>query len=123
MNWHIKAFIQKILATSRLGDQLNHRLITFNKSYNEDVVTYQSHEALRKFSYTNLDLNESLVALEIGTGYSLVSAITLALLGFDKVITVDITPDISFSTYKKQILYFAKDSIAKGSYSLKIFAS
>ena len=68
------------------------------------MFLYQSHEAIRKFSHTNW-LSKELVALEIGTGYSLISALTLALLGFGKILTVDITPDVSFLSFKKQVIY------------------
>lgn len=111
MDWRIKAFIQKKLSASRLGDKINHSLITLNKNYNKNIVIYQSYEASRKFGYTKLDLAKSLTALEIGTGYSLISAITLALIGFDKVITVDITSDITFSSFKKQRKYL-RDEIS-----------
>ncbi|HEX9979000.1 MAG TPA: hypothetical protein VGB50_00375 [Flavobacterium sp.] len=109
MDWHIKAFIQKVLAVSRFGDKMNHHLITLNKNYHKNVVTYQSHEALRKFSYSKLDLSNNLVALEIGTGYSLVSAISLALVGFEKIITVDITKDVTFSSFQKQSKYLDEE--------------
>jgi len=113
MDWRIKAFVQKILAVSRFGDRMNHSLITLNKDYHKNVVTYQSHEAMRKFGLAKLDLDKKLTALEIGTGYSLVSAITLALLGFDKVITVDITPDITFGSFVKQRKYLCDDAFLK----------
>lgn len=105
MDWHIKALIQKALSLTNIGDKLNHHLITFNKNYHRNVVTYQTHECLRKFRYCNLDLRQGQTALEIGTGYSIVSAVVLALIGFEKVITVDVTPDISFKTFKKQLPY------------------
>ena len=123
MDWRIKAFIQKKLSASRLGDKMNHGLITLNKNYNKNIVIYQSHEALRKFAHTKLNFEKPLTALEIGTGYSLISAITLALLGFDKVITADVTPDITFSSFKKQRKYlrdeiFLKQILEYSKYSL-----
>jgi hypothetical protein len=113
MDWRIKAFIQKRLAVTRFGDKLNHSLITLNKNYHKNVVTYQSHEALRKFSLAHIDWSNHRTALEIGTGYSLISAITLALVGFDKVITADITPDIAFSTFKKQRKYLGGEAFVE----------
>lgn len=115
MDWRIKASIQKILSVSRLGDKVNHSLITFNKRYHENVVIYQFHETLRKFKHAKLNMSHKLVALELGTGYSLISAVTLALLGFQKIITVDITCDISFDTFKKQIAYFNDKQITETS--------
>ena len=103
MDWRIKAFTQKILSCSPIGDKMNHYLVTLNKNHNKNVFTYQSHETLRKFKYAKIDLSKNLVALEIGTGYSLISAVTLALVGFKKVVTVDVTYDITFSSFKKQI--------------------
>lgn len=112
MDWRIKASIQKVLSSTRLGDKMNHSLITFNKDYHLNVVIYQCHEALRKFELTRMNLRYDSVALEIGTGYSLISAITLALLGFSKVITVDITFDLRFKTFRKQIVHFNDVQIA-----------
>ena len=113
MDWRIKAFIQKILAASQAGDKLNHYLVTLNRKYHQNVFTYQSHEALRKFSCTKLDLTQNLAALEIGTGYSLISAVTLSLLGFEKTITVDITVDIDISSFKKQFRFANEEYIEK----------
>jgi AraC-like DNA-binding protein len=113
MDWRIKALFQKILSVSRLGDRINHSLITFNKQYHQNVVMYQCHEALRKFEHAKLNMGLNMVALEVGTGYSLISVITLALLGFDKIITVDITCDISFKTFKKQITHFNDNQITE----------
>ncbi|GAA0731178.1 hypothetical protein GCM10009430_43080 [Aquimarina litoralis] len=103
MNWRVKASLQKILSATRLGDQLNHIPATLKKEYHQNVVRYQFHECLRKYDYTNLDLNQPNYALEIGTGYSIISPIILTLLGFKKVVTVDIDKDITFKTFQKQI--------------------
>ncbi|WAC03768.1 hypothetical protein N7U66_10310 [Lacinutrix neustonica] len=105
MNWKVKAFLQKILSTTPLGDYLNHLPATLNRNHHYHVTLYQTHECVRKFSYCNIDLSSHKTALEIGTGYSLVSSIILSLLGFQKIVTVDITKDIKFSTYKKQGYY------------------
>ena len=50
-------------------------------------------------------LKNDAIALKIGTRYSIISPILLSLLGFHKVITVDITEDIIFLTFKKQIKF------------------
>ena len=105
MNWKIKALLQKFLALTNIGDRLNHIPATLNKNYHCNVVTFQTHECVRRYSYCNLDLSISKTALEIGTGYSLISSIVLSLLGFEKIITVDITRDLHFSTLKKQLNY------------------
>jgi hypothetical protein len=105
MDWRVKAIIQKILSTSSLGDRLNHSPITFSANYHQNVTRYQSWECLRRFTSTPLEIDEDSTVLEIGTGYSLISAVVLSLLGFKKVITVDITNDISFKTFKQQIQY------------------
>lgn len=122
MNWRIKASLQKILAVTMIGDKLNHLPVTFNKNYHHNVFLYQSHECLRKFSYCNSAIKKRTVALEIGTGYSIISAVVLSLLGFKKVITVDTTQDIRFSTFKKQISYietleFLNEIYLKSSYT------
>jgi hypothetical protein len=122
MNWRIKASLQKFLAVTMIGDKLNHLPATFNKNYHHNVFLYQSHECLRKFSYCNSAIKKRTVALEIGTGYSIISAIVLSLLGFKKVITVDVTQDIRFSTFKKQIGYietreFLNEIYLKSSYT------
>lgn len=124
MDWRIKASLQKILALSKLGDKLNHLPVTFNKKYHKNVFLYQTHECLRKFSYCNIDLYNTATALEIGTGYSILSSIVLSLLGFEKVVTVDITKDLRFSTFKKQIKHidspdFLKSIASKSRYTDK----
>lgn len=106
MNWKIKASLQKFLSFTRLGDKLNHIPVTLSKEYHKNVFKYQSWEAVRRFDYCGAEfLKKERVALEIGTGYSLISAITLYLLGFKKIITVDISPDVVFSNFKKQSQY------------------
>lgn len=103
MNWKIKAALQKLLALTKIGDRMNHIPATLNKKYHSNVVLYQTHECLRRLNYCNIDLSSPKTALEIGTGYSLISTIVLSLLGFQKIVTVDITNDLKFSTFKKQV--------------------
>lgn len=105
MHWKVKASLQKVLSATTIGDVLNHIPATLNKKYHYDVTMYQVYECIRKFKHTSIDLSQEKTALEIGTGYSLISAVTLSLLGFQNSITVDITKDIRFSTYRKQIAY------------------
>ncbi|WP_109435895.1 class I SAM-dependent methyltransferase [Aquimarina sp. AU119] len=105
MDWRIKASLQKILSISRIGDKLNHIPATLHKNYHHNVVKYQFHECIRKFSYTQIDTNQKCKALEIGTGYSMISPVILYLLGFDKIITVDIDGDVSFKTFEKQVKF------------------
>ncbi|MHA7057591.1 hypothetical protein ACWGOQ_0010260 [Aquimarina sp. M1] len=105
MDWRIKATLQKMLSLSKIGDKLNHVPATLHKNYHSNVVKYQLNECLRKFNYTDLDLNKKCKALEIGTGYSMISPIILYLLGFEKIITVDINKDVRFNTFKKQIIF------------------
>lgn len=121
MNWRIKAITQKLLSLTKFGDKLNHIPPTLNKKYHYNVVWYQTHECIRKFSYFEIDLCKNKIVLEIGTGYSLTSVIVLALLGFKKVITVDITRDITFSDLKKQINYLNEDKNLKLICSKSIF--
>jgi hypothetical protein len=121
MNWKVKALLQKILSATNQGDHLNRIPATLNKRYHYNVVLYQTHECIRKFSHCNLKLSEHKTALEIGTGYSLISSIVLSLLGFEKVITVDITKDIQFSTFKKQARYLDRPEILKLIYSKSVF--
>ncbi|WP_299887485.1 hypothetical protein [uncultured Lacinutrix sp.] len=121
MNWKIKALLQKVLSATKLGDNLNHIPATLNKKYNYNTTLYQTHECIRKFSYCNIDLSLKKTALEIGTGYSLISAIVLSLLGFQKIITIDITKDVRVSTYKKQKEYLDHPEILKLIYSNSIY--
>jgi hypothetical protein len=121
MDWRIKAALQKVLATTQLGDKLNHIPVTFNTKYHENVFVYQSHECLRKFSHCNIDLRKGATALEIGTGYSVVSAVVLSLLGFEKVVTVDLTPDLRFPTFRKQIKYIDSPDFLKAIASKSIY--
>lgn len=122
MNWKIKATIQKTLSIAKIGDRLNHVAVKLNKNYHSNVFLYQTHECLRKVNDCNLIIKEEATALEIGTGYSILSAIVLSLIGFKKIITVDITNDIKFSSFRKQIQYldsasFLKKIISKSVYS------
>ncbi len=73
MNWKIKASLQKVLSITKLGDKLNHIPATKQKNYHANVFRYQFHECLRKFDLAKFDLNKDLVALEIGTGYSMIA--------------------------------------------------
>jgi hypothetical protein len=104
MNWKIKASLQIFLSKSKIGDKLNHIPATFQKNYHNYVFWYQASECIRKFKEGKIILNKEINsnALEIGTGYSLISPIVLFLLGFKSIVTVDITKDISFKTFKKQ---------------------
>ena len=103
MHWKIKATLQKILSFSNLGDVLNHIPSTLNSNYHKNVFKYQFFECVRKFDQISLNLKaKPRTALEIGTGYSIIAPIILFLLGFDKILTIDITNDISFRTFKKQ---------------------
>lgn len=111
MHWKIKALIQKLLAPSAIGDQLNHLPAQLGKNYHKNVVTYQTYETIRKFNYANLNLSTAKTALEIGTGYSLISPIILSLIGFRKIITTDITKDAKIGHFKKQISYISSTQI------------
>jgi hypothetical protein len=122
MDWRIKASLQKVLATTTLGDKLNHLPITFNKKYHQNVFLYQSHECLRKVNFCPINLYDSPIALEIGTGYSIVSSIVLSLLGFEKVVTVDITKDLRFSTFKKQIKHIDNPNFLKSIASKSLYS-
>lgn len=121
MNWKIKAIIQKFLALSPVGDQLNHKLVTFNKEYHKNVTTYQTHETIRKFRYCDFDAITSKNALEIGTGYSLISSVVLSLLGFNKIVTVDITKDIHFTSFRKQFSYLIQSSLLELVYQNSVY--
>ena len=111
MNWKIKAILQKVLSLSGVGDRLNHIPATLKKNYHRNVTIYQTHECVRKFSLSNVELSTSKTALEIGTGYSLISSIVLVLIGFEKVFTVDISSDVRFSSFKKQVAYLSSPEI------------
>lgn len=113
MDWRIKAFFQKCLSLTRLGDKLNHIPATLTKDYHYNVVNYQLHESLRKFSLIELDLSQCCCALEIGTGYSLISSVVLYLLGFKKIVTVDVNKDVSFNTLRKQVKYLEEEDFVE----------
>lgn len=121
MNWKIKASLQKVLALTSVGDKLNHISVTLNKKYHYNVALYQTCECIRKFNYSKIDFSDKKTALEIGTGYSLISSIVLSLIGFEKIITVDITKDVNFSTFKKQIKHIESVEILEKIVSKSIF--
>jgi hypothetical protein len=125
MNWKLKASLQKLLHFTKIGDTLNHIPATLKKDYHKNVCIYQAYECLRKFDETQIDLKteSEKTALEIGTGYSLISPVILHLLGFDKIITVDISKDVSIKTFQKQIQHIDHDDFlaritTKGTFSL-----
>jgi hypothetical protein len=111
MNWKFKALLQKTLSLIPLGDKLNHIPATRHKNYHENVFKYQFLECLRKYKKIKLNYkSKNITALEIGTGYSLTAPLILYLLGFKQMITVDITKDVNYKTFKKQ---FTRDNINK----------
>ncbi len=122
MNWRIKALLQKVLSVSRYGDKLNHIPATLHKNYNKNVCNYQFYESLRKWREAPIEINRD-YALEIGTGYTLISPIVLWLLGFNKVVSVDISNDVSLRTLKKQLPFLLDtkniDLISKESFYSK----
>jgi len=107
MHWKIKASLQKILHFTKIGDQLNHIPATLKKDYHKNVCLYQFYECIRKFeaSKIQLETDTKKAALEIGTGYSLIAPVVLYLLGFDTIVTVDISKDVSIKTFQKQIIH------------------
>ncbi len=111
MNWKIKAILQKVLSKTRVGDILNHKHITLTKNYHRNVTVYQTHEALRRFRMAGISNDNLQSVLEIGTGYSLISALVFALLGFKKIVTADVSKDISFKVFRKQFLALDPDCI------------
>lgn len=113
MHWKIKASLQKVLHFTKIGDQLNHIPATLNKSYHKNVCLYQFYECIRKFEAAQLEFhsNTKKTALEIGTGYSLVAPVVLYLLGFDKIVTVDISKDVAIKTFQKQIQYLNNEEL------------
>ena len=113
MHWKIKASLQKVLHFTKIGDQLNHIPATLKKSYHKNVCLYQFYECIRKFETSTIELNEvtKKSALEIGTGYSLIAPVVLYLLGFEAIVTVDISKDVSIKTFQKQIQYLNNDEL------------
>lgn len=113
MHWKIKASLQKLLNLTRLGDQLNHIPATLQKEYHKNVCLYQFYECIRKFELAQITLSSETQkkALEIGTGYSLIAPITLFLLGFDQIVTVDISNDVSIKGLQKQINYLFQEDV------------
>lgn len=120
MNWKLKASLQKLLHFTKIGDKLNHIPATLKIDYHKNVCIYQTYECLRKFEETQYSTSvtssgikmkseSKKIALEIGTGYSLISPVILHLLGFDKIVTVDISKDVSIKTFRKQIQHIIQD--------------
>lgn len=113
MNWKIKASLQKLLHFTKIGDRLNHIPATLKKDYHKNVCLYQFYECIRKFEASKVSLESTTkkTALEIGTGYSLIAPVVLSLLGFDSIVTVDISKDVSIKTFQKQIQYLNTDEL------------
>jgi hypothetical protein len=113
LHWKVKAILQKILATNSIGDRVNHLHGSLKKNYYSNGVEYGFNELFRK-----LDLIESAEddagincnnALEIGTGYFLIQPIILKLLGWNRIITVDITRDLFNSAVRKQLSFLLEE--------------
>lgn len=121
MNWKVKALLQKLLSITKTGDYINHIPATLQKNYHYNVTFYQVYECIRKFDHYKVNFAQNQTALEIGTGYSLISSVVLSLIGFEKVITVDISKDIRFSTFKKQVVYLENPDVLKMIASQSIF--
>lgn len=122
MNWRIKALTQKVLSLTKIGDRLNHSSVLLNKNYHLNVYKYQTYECLRKINDCNIIIKKDSKALEIGTGYTLLPSICLSLLGFETIITVDITKDLRYSSFKKQIKHLELSSLPEGFISKSIFS-
>ena len=105
MHWKIKASIQKILSLTHVGDVLNHIPVTMSSKYHENVCLYQFYECIRKFKLSEVKFSygKPLSALEIGTGYSIIASVVLSLLGFKKIVSVDISNDLNLKSFLKEI--------------------
>ena len=102
MNWKVKALLQKILSKSRLGDRINHLHGSLKKNYYPDGVEYGVNELFLKLDHIADSEFHPHNALEIGTGYFLVQPIVLNLLGWKRIVTVDITRDVFDSALNEQ---------------------
>ncbi|AXG68140.1 methyltransferase domain protein [Kordia sp. SMS9] len=113
MHWKIKASLQKVLHFTKIGDQLNHIPATLRKAYHKNVCLYQFYECIRKFEASEIQFNANreTSVLEIGTGYSFIAPVVLFLLGFDKIVTVDISKDVSIKTFQKQVQYLNDETL------------
>lgn len=118
MNWKIKAFIQGLLSTSRIGDRINHLYGSLQKTYYPKGVDYNFQELFTKlrliesFNNNNTSTDRNFLnknALEIGTGYFLVQPIVLKLLGWNKIVTIDITHDIFLRAVQRQLKLLLQD--------------
>ncbi|PTX58793.1 hypothetical protein C8N46_112101 [Kordia periserrulae] len=113
MHWKIKASLQKILHFTNIGDRLNHIPATLVKDYHKNVCLYQFYECIRKFEASEIKFNPDYkkAALEIGTGYSLIAPVVLYLLGFDSIVSVDISKDVSIKNFQKQVRFLQDDEL------------
>ena len=102
-----------MLAANSVGDRVNHLYGSLQKSYYSNGVEYGFNELFLK-----LDLVESAEddaslncknALEIGTGYFLIQPIILKLLGWNRIITVDITRDLFNHAVRKQVAFLLQE--------------
>jgi|GEM_PF-4196348 len=115
MDWRVKASIQKLLSTFRVGDKLNHvgsRLM--NPGYMQHKIGYHVNEALIHLNHLEKNgyrLDREDVFFELGTGYAIVESLTFILLGAKKVITVDITEDVKFKESLKYLDLFTEEHI------------
>jgi len=101
-----------VLSISKIGNYINHLAVKLNKNYHKHTAYYQTFECIRKFKHHSNTINsKTSTALEIGTGYSLISAIVLHLIGFKQVVTVDITKDVTLKSLKKQLQFLQHNEL------------
>ena len=98
-----------------MGDRINHLYGSLQKNYYSDGVKYGFNELFFKLDLINnfqpaFNSNLNKNALEIGTGYFIVQPIILKLLGWEKILTVDITRDINYKAVRRQLHYLLQDS-------------
>lgn len=122
MHWKIKASIQKTLSLSKVGDRINHLHALWQKNYHKKKFAFQFHECLRKYDYCIFTNKNRATALELGTGYSMIQPIVLSLIGFEKIITVDITRDVTFNSLKKELIYFRSQDVINKLVSKSIYS-
>lgn len=96
-----------MLAANRIGDRINHLHGSLKKNYYSNGVEYGFNELFLKLNLIELAEDDAGInrknALEIGTGYFLIQPIILKLLGWNRIITLDITRDLFYSAVRKQI--------------------
>jgi 2-polyprenyl-3-methyl-5-hydroxy-6-metoxy-1,4-benzoquinol methylase len=111
MNWRVKPFAQKLLGilpdtySERLNHYFSHRFGTFGKVHLSNRWVLKMIELISSQGYSP----NGMQVLEIGTGWSCLSALTLAQFGTKHIDTIDIHRHVRMENVMSAVEYLVKN--------------